>query len=201
MFRLLSKSYASCMRTKSKTHCPIVLIDWTNEEGARFPGAMMASGVWSTKSSAGLEACYKVMDTEGVSVRKALEEIGYLGNTLCDYNENGLESYFELHIEQGPKLEAASKKIGVVTAVQGMKWFSVRVSGVEGHSGTTPMDGRSDAMVTTARLIAAVNDTAKLTGLGCCNRWSHYERHAEPVYDSEWSRIHHRHTLLDGQDG
>jgi hydantoinase/carbamoylase family amidase len=127
---------------------------------------MMASGVWSTKSSTGLEACYKVTDIEGVSVRKALEEIGYLGGTPCDYRDNGLQSYFELHIEQGPKLEIAKKMVGVVTAVQGMKWFSVRVSGVEGHSGTTPMDGRSDAMVTAARLIAAVNDTAKLTGLG-----------------------------------
>ena len=126
----------------------------------------MASGVWSMKSSMGLEACYKTVDIEGVSVRNALEEIGYLGDTPCDYRENGLESYFELHIEQGPKLEAANKKVGVVTAVQGMKWFSVKVSGVEGHSGTTPMDRRSDAMVIAARLIAAVNDTAKSTGLG-----------------------------------
>ena len=126
----------------------------------------MASGVWSTKSSTSLEACYKTVDTEGVTVREALEDICYLGDTPCDYRENGLESYFELHIEQGPKLEVANKKVGVVTAVQGMKWFSLRVLGVEGHSGTTPMNGRSDAMVTAARLIAAVNDTAKSTGLG-----------------------------------
>lgn len=126
----------------------------------------MASGVWSRKSSTDLDACYKTTDTGEFTVRQALEDIGYLGDTPCDYRHNGLESYFELHIEQGPKLEAANKKVGVVTAVQGMKWFSVRVSGVEGHSGTTPMDGRSDAMVTAARLIAAVNDTAKSTGLG-----------------------------------
>ena len=126
----------------------------------------MASGVWSQHSSTGLEACYKTVDTEGVTVRAALEDIGYLGETSCDYRQNGLESYFELHIEQGPKLEAARRRVGVVTAVQGMKWFSVRVEGVEGHSGTSPMDGRSDAMVTAARLIAAVNDTAKLTDLG-----------------------------------
>ena len=126
----------------------------------------MASGVWSTKSSTSLEACYKTVDTEGVTVREALEDICYLGDTPCDYRENGLESYFELHIEQGPKLEVANKKVGVVTAVQGMKLFSLRVLGVEGHSGTTPMNGRSDAMVTAARLIAAVNDTVKSTGLG-----------------------------------
>ncbi|KAG9238324.1 hypothetical protein BJ875DRAFT_451287 [Amylocarpus encephaloides] len=149
-----------------QTHCPIALIDWTNEEGARFPGAMMCSGVWSTKSSAGLEACYEVVDVDGCNMRKALEDIGYLGDTACDYRENGLESYFELHIEQGPKLEAANKKIGVVTAVQGMKWFAVRVSGVEGHSGTTPMESRSDALVTAARLIMAISETANATSLG-----------------------------------
>jgi hydantoinase/carbamoylase family amidase len=151
---------------KIETHCPIALIDWTNEEGARFPGAMMCSGVWSTKSWTGLEACYEVKDIDGIPMRKALEDIGYLGETPCDYRENGLESYFELHIEQGPRLEAADKKIGVVTAVQGMKWFSVRVSGVEGHSGTTPMDTRSDALVTASRMIIAVSEIAKSTGLG-----------------------------------
>ncbi|KAN0122457.1 amidase [Hyaloscypha variabilis] len=149
-----------------QTHCPISLIDWTNEEGARFPGAMMCSGVWSTKSTTGLEACYAVKDTDGVSMQEALEAIGYLGDTPCDYRENGLESYFELHIEQGPKLEAAGNKVGVVTAVQAMKWYAVRVSGVEGHSGTTPMESRSDALVTASKLIAAVSDTARYTGLG-----------------------------------
>jgi hydantoinase/carbamoylase family amidase len=149
-----------------QTHCPISLIDWTNEEGARFPGAMMCSGVWSTKSTTSLEACYAVKDTDGISLKKALEDIGYLGDTPCDYRENGLECYFELHIEQGPKLEATGNKVGVVTAVQAMKWFAVRVSGVEGHSGTTPMDMRSDALVTASRLIASVSDIARTTGLG-----------------------------------
>jgi hydantoinase/carbamoylase family amidase len=149
-----------------KTYAPIALIDWTNEEGARFPGAMMCSGVWSTKSATSLEACWAVKDIDGIHMKKALEEIGYLGDIPCDYRHNGLESYFELHIEQGPKLEASGNRVGVVTAVQGMKWYSVRVSGVEGHSGTTPMAGRSDALVTAARLITAVSDTASSTGLG-----------------------------------
>lgn len=151
---------------KIETYCPIALIDWTNEEGARFPGAMMASGVWSTKSSATLDDCYALADSDGINMRTALENIGYLGTTPCDYRENGLESYFELHIEQGPILERVGKKVGVVSAVQGMKWFRIRVEGVEGHSGTTPMDLRSDAMVTSARMIASVRDTARRTGLG-----------------------------------
>ncbi|KAH7393070.1 hypothetical protein BKA66DRAFT_411274 [Pyrenochaeta sp. MPI-SDFR-AT-0127] len=149
-----------------QTHCPIALIDWTNEEGARFPGAMMASGVWSTKSSTPLEVCWNTKDKEGMLMKDALQEIGYLGETLCDYRENGLGCHFELHIEQGPILEKESKSVGVVTSVQGMKWFAVRVEGVEGHSGTTPMPGRADALVTASRLITAVRDTARTTELG-----------------------------------
>jgi hydantoinase/carbamoylase family amidase len=151
---------------KIKTHCPIALIDWTNEEGARFPGAMMASGVWSQQSSTPLETCWDIKDKEGVRMEDALKEIGYLGNTPCDYHKNGLECHFELHIEQGPILEKDNKSIGVVTSVQAMKWFSIRVEGVEGHSGTTPMADRSDALVTASRLISAVRDCANETGLG-----------------------------------
>lgn len=99
-------------------------------------------------------------------MKQALEEIGYLGETKCDYRENGLECHFELHIEQGPILEREGKSVGVVTSVQGMKWFAVRVTGVEGHSGTTPMPGRSDALVTASRMITAVRDSALKTELG-----------------------------------
>jgi hydantoinase/carbamoylase family amidase len=151
---------------KIETHCPIALIDWTNEEGARFPGAMMASGVWSQQSSTPLEACWDIKDKEDVRMEDALKEIGYFGTTPCDYRENGLECHFELHIEQGPTLEKENKSIGVVTSVQAMKWFSIRVEGVEGHSGTTPMADRSDAMVSAALLIAAVRDCAIDTRLG-----------------------------------
>jgi hydantoinase/carbamoylase family amidase len=149
-----------------QTYCPIALINWTNEEGARFPGAMMCSGVWSTKSSTGLAACYAVKDVDGITMKQALRDTGYLGEEPCDYRENGLECYFELHIEQGPKLEASNKKIGVVTAVQSMKWYAVRVLGIEGHSGTTPMNVRSDALVTASRMVMAVSTTAKSSGLG-----------------------------------
>lgn len=96
----------------------------------------------------------------------ALKQTGYLGTTPCHYRDNPIRCHFELHIEQGPHLEASGKKIGIVTAVQAMQWFSIRVSGIEGHSGTTPMGMRSDALVTAARLIASVRDTAARTGLG-----------------------------------
>ncbi|KAF2183805.1 putative N-carbamoyl-L-amino acid hydrolase [Zopfia rhizophila CBS 207.26] len=140
---------------KVETYCPVALVDGTNEEGARFPGAMMASGVWSTKSSTPLEACWTIQDKEGVLMMQALKDNGYLGATPCDYRENGLECHFELHIEQG-----------LYWNEQGMQWFAVRVTGVEGHSGTTPMTGRSDALVTASRLITAVRDTALRTELG-----------------------------------
>ncbi|CAO2648512.1 Nn.00g077790.m01.CDS01 [Neocucurbitaria sp. VM-36] len=156
----------SLHENKVETYCPVALVDWTNEEGARFPGAMMASGVWSTKSSTPLDACWDIKDKEGVRLKDALEQIGYLGDTPCDYRQNGFECHFELHIEQGPILEKERKSVGIVTSVQGMKWFAVRVEGVEGHSGTTPMLGRSDALVTTSRLITAVRDTALKTELG-----------------------------------
>jgi hydantoinase/carbamoylase family amidase len=127
---------------------------------------MMASGVWSTKSSTDLQACYKTTDADGISMLEALKKTNYLGNTPCDYRHNPILCHFELHIEQGPHLEATGKKIGIVTAVQGMKWFSIRVTGTKGHSGTTPMEIRSDALVTASRLIASVRDTAVRTGLG-----------------------------------
>ncbi|CAN9388976.1 unnamed protein product [Alternaria alternata] len=149
-----------------QTHCPFALINWTNEEGARFPGAMMASGVWSTHSSTDLEACHALHDTSGISMETALRDTGYLGPIPCDYRENRLSAHFELHIEQGPILEKEGKSVGVVTSVQGMKWYAIRVTGREGHSGTTPMPGRADALVTASRLITAVRDTALDSRLG-----------------------------------
>lgn len=127
---------------------------------------MMASGVWSTKSSTPIEACWDIQDKEGTHMKDALQAIGYLGDTPCDYRENGLECHFELHIEQGPILEKEGKAIGAVTSVQGMKWFAIRVEGVEGHSGTTPMSCRADALVTASRLTTAVRDTALKSQLG-----------------------------------
>jgi hydantoinase/carbamoylase family amidase len=127
---------------------------------------MMASGVWSTHSSTPLEACWALQDKEGTRLKRALEDIGYLGETPADHRENGLECHFELHIEQGPLLEREAKTVGIVTSVQGMKWFAVRVEGVEGHAGATPMAGRADAIVTASRLITAVRDAALRTQLG-----------------------------------
>ena len=126
----------------------------------------MASGIWSQQSSTTLEANWKQEDVNGVSIKSALEVIGYLGETPCDHKVNSLQCHLELHIEQGPRLERAGKTVGVVTSVQGMKWFCVRTTGLEGHTGTMAMVERSDALVTASRLITAVRDTARKTELG-----------------------------------
>src|SRR4051794_12818464 len=73
--------------TNTQTHCPLALINWTNEEGARFPGAMMSSGVWSTKSSTPLETCWALRDKDNMTMKSALEETSYLGATPADYRE------------------------------------------------------------------------------------------------------------------
>ena len=123
---------------KVETHCPIALIDWANEEGARFPGAMMCSGIWSTKSTMSLEGNWAQQDKDDISIKTALEMIGYLGTTPCEYRENSLQCHLELHIEQGQRLERASQTVGVVTSVQGKKWFCIRVMGMEGTRKPSP---------------------------------------------------------------
>ncbi|KAE9381518.1 hypothetical protein N431DRAFT_506032 [Stipitochalara longipes BDJ] len=121
-------------------------------------GQMMCSGVWYTKSTTGLEECYCIKDTDVISMQKALEAIGTweIRSATIERVASNLTSncpYNEAQI-----LEAKGNKVSVVTAVQAMKWYAVRVSGINGHSSTTPVDLRFDALVTASRLIAAVSD-------------------------------------------
>jgi N-carbamoyl-L-amino-acid hydrolase len=134
-----------------ETESPIELINWTNEEGARFAPAMLASGVFAGVFPP--EFAYSRTDREGVSYGDALDAIGYRGTAAA----HRLAAHFELHIEQGPILEAEGKTIGIVTGVQGMRWYEVTVTGADSHAGTTPMPMRRDALLGAARMIAAVN--------------------------------------------
>ncbi|HTI01098.1 MAG TPA: Zn-dependent hydrolase [Acidisoma sp.] len=137
------------------TH-PIEVIDWTNEEGSRFAPAMLSSGVFAgvfTKDWA-----YAREDRAGVRFGDALGEIGFVGAEPC--GQHKLAAHFELHIEQGPILEAEGKIIGVVTGVQGMRWYEVTVSGNDSHAGSTPMTLRRDALLATARMIEVVHGIA-----------------------------------------
>jgi N-carbamoyl-L-amino-acid hydrolase len=139
-----------------ETNAPIEVINWTNEEGSRFAPAMLSSGVFAGVFDTAY--AYGREDREGQRFGTELERIGYKGEIPC--GSHTLGAHFELHIEQGPILEAEAKTIGVVTGVQGMRWYEVTVTGMEGHAGATPMRLRRDALLGAGRMAAAVSDVA-----------------------------------------
>jgi N-carbamoyl-L-amino-acid hydrolase len=139
-----------------ETNAPIEVIDWTNEEGSRFAPAMVASGVFA--GAFDKQYAYDRTDRDGLRLGDELERIGYKGD--IPVGDHKLGAFFELHIEQGPILEAEEKTIGIVTGVQGIRWFEVTVSGRDCHAGTTPMRMRSDALLAAARMIETVNAVA-----------------------------------------
>ncbi len=118
-----------------ETNAPIELVNWTNEEGARFAPPMLASGVFAGAFTA--DYAYSRKDREGKTFGEELERIGYKGKEKAGAHK--LSGLFELHIEQGPILEAESRTIGIVQGVQGMRWYEVTVRGQEAHTGATPM--------------------------------------------------------------
>jgi N-carbamoyl-L-amino-acid hydrolase len=139
-----------------KTKHPIEVVNWTNEEGSRYAPAMIASGVFAGVYTQ--DYAYGLKDSEGKLFGEELKKIGYVGGEPV--GKRPLKAFFELHIEQGPILEAESVDIGVVTHGQGQRWFDVKLTGFESHAGTTPMPRRRDALVGAARLVEAVNDIA-----------------------------------------
>ncbi|MDR7238497.1 Zn-dependent hydrolase [Neobacillus drentensis] len=132
-----------------KPQIPITIVNFTNEEGARFEPSMMASGVLSGKFEK--SAMLKKVDSEGVTFEEALKASGYEGDV-----ENRLKeasALLELHIEQGPILEKEAFSIGVVECVVGMACYEIEVTGESDHAGTTPMNMRKDALFATNNLI------------------------------------------------
>lgn len=139
-----------------ETDAPVEVICWTNEEGARFAPAMIGSGVFSGDFS--LDYAHNQKDVDGKSMGEELARIGYLGEEEPGGHELG--HHFEAHIEQGPILEAKKKPVGVVSGVQGIRWYDVKITGMEAHAGPTPMEMRKDAMVAAAKLIQHLDDNA-----------------------------------------
>ncbi len=139
-----------------ETEAPIEVVCWTNEEGARFAPAMIGSGVFA--GAFDLAYAHGQRDAEGRSMGEELARIGYLGEEAPGGHALGF--HFEAHIEQGPILEAEGKPVGVVTGVQGIRWFDVRIQGMEAHAGPTPMAMRRDAMVAAADLVRRIDDAA-----------------------------------------
>ena len=124
-----------------KTKHPIVITNWTNEEGTRFAPAMLASGVFAGKHDQ--EWAYDRQDAEGKKFGDELKRIGWVGDETVGARK--MHAMFELHIEQGPILEAEGKDIGVVTHGQGLRWIECTFTGKESHTGSTPMAMRKNA--------------------------------------------------------
>lgn len=137
------------------TYAPLAVINWTNEEGARFPPAMLASGVWAGEFT--VEYGLSRADQQGQTIREELQKIGFQGPEPCSYKAVPLLAHFEVHIEQGPILDEAEQPAAVVKGVQSMRWYNLELTGRECHTGTTPMDRRQDALLGAAKMIVETN--------------------------------------------
>ena len=142
------------------TEAPLELVNWTDEEGSRFGHSLMGSGVWAGVFP--LDKAYALTDTEGVTVRTALDGIGYRGDAAAAAFP--ADAYFELHIEQGPILEREAKQIGIVTGAQAQVWYDAVATGQDSHAGTTPPSARKDALVCAARIIDLVDRMMRARG-------------------------------------
>jgi beta-ureidopropionase / N-carbamoyl-L-amino-acid hydrolase len=143
-----------------ETETPICVVNWTNEEGSRFAPATMASAAYAGEYTT--ENILARRDAAGVSVGEALDSIGYRGSEAVGARKFG--AFVELHIEQGPLLEAEGKTIGVVDRGQGITWYDGKVTGFESHAGTTPMPLRRDALAALAEVVLAVERVARAHG-------------------------------------
>ena len=132
---------------------PIEVVNWTNEEGARFQPPMLCSLAFAGKVS--VEWVLERQDQEGRRFRDELERIDYSGIAPV---QRPIDSYFELHIEQGPILDAKGLKVGIVTGGYPTRYMRIIVRGENAHVGPTPMERRSNALVGAALVAAAVND-------------------------------------------
>ena len=142
------------------TDLPICICNWTNEEGSRFAPATMASAAYAGEYTTDNILARK--DSSGVTVGEALDGIGYRGSEQV--GQRKFSAFVELHIEQGPLLEAESKTIGVVDRGQGIIWYDGKITGFESHAGTTPMPLRRDALATLSEIVLAVERIARAHG-------------------------------------
>ena len=139
-----------------QTKHPILVVNWTNEEGSRFPPAMMASAGYA--GIYGVDTLLSAKDAEGNIFGDELDKIGWKGSEPVGAQK--FHCYYELHIEQGPILETEGIDIGIVTHGQGLKWLEFKLNGKEQHTGTTPMNVRKDASLAMSEIILAVNNIA-----------------------------------------
>ena len=138
-----------------RTQAPVEVAVWTNEEGSRFPVSMMGSSVWAGVLR--IDEVRAITDRSGISVGDELDRLGWAGAAPFG---KPLRAYLELHIEQGPILEASGSSIGVVSGVQGIRWFRVTIEGFPAHAGTTPMDRRRDPSRSLAVALSGLHEMA-----------------------------------------
>ncbi|MFE3837160.1 Zn-dependent hydrolase [Pseudogemmobacter sonorensis] len=143
-----------------ETRHPLCLVNWTNEEGARFAPTMLGSGIHAGIHD--LAAMRAVADRDGVTLGAALDAIGAAGPLVPGATR--LAAWLELHIEQGPVLERRGLRAAAVTGVQGLRWYDLRIAGRAAHAGTTPFDDRRDAFLAAARLALALSEAAAEEG-------------------------------------
>ncbi len=136
-----------------ETERPMVIVDWTNEEGSRFAPAMAASGVWA--GALERDWVYQRTDINGKQFGDELERIGYKGDVpACKWP---VHAYYEYHIEQGPILEKQGKQIGAPKGILCLHWYDIYLEGEANQVGPTPMEGRHDALCAAAEMILKVN--------------------------------------------
>jgi beta-ureidopropionase / N-carbamoyl-L-amino-acid hydrolase len=143
-----------------RTRHPVTLAIFTNEEGARFQPAMIASGVMAGKIA--LEDAYNTRDKDGIRLVDELERIGYLGSEPCV--PRPFRAYLELHIEQGPFLEEEGLSVGVVDGIVAISWSRLTIHAVQDHAGPTPMRIRHDALVAAAEVVTGARTIARELG-------------------------------------
>lgn len=131
------------------TERPLTIVNWTNEEGSRFTPSMSGSGAYSGVFDK--DWVLDQVDSDGVSVREALQSIGYAGGEPLGARK--FWRHLELHIEQGPVLESEGCDVGIVIGSQAMSWNKITVMGKSAHAGTTPMDRRLDPLAASAAMI------------------------------------------------
>jgi N-carbamoyl-L-amino-acid hydrolase len=147
-----------------ETKSPIEVAVWTNEEGARFPPAMMGSGVFAGVLKQ--EEIYANQDPDGITVEHELRRTGQLGSVPCETFP--INAYYELHIEQGPVLENENTSIGVVTGGQGAVWNHITLHGQGSHAGTTPMNYRRDPMMGASIIITELREIIRKHSTAVC---------------------------------
>lgn len=145
--------FRTIYENKIETQRPMVIVNWTNEEGSRFAPAMVGSGVWTGKLER--DWVYSRADIQGRKLGEELERMGYKGKYPA--RRWPVHAYYEYHIEQGPVLERVGSVIGAPQGIVCLHWYDVYVEGTANQVGPTPMEGRNDALCAAAEMILQVN--------------------------------------------